>query len=294
MSSSLSRARRLGARAWRSCASALGPFPSAASSRVGTASFPSLLLALRVRVPRVVPRLGPFPAPRDDISHGSRDSRRAAFPRRVPLRPPRGRPHLLHHRARRPRQIHPRRPPHGAHRRGPLPAAANSTSTASPSSARAASPSKPRPCPCSTTAPARTAGTSSTSSTPGPRGSPWSLDRSPRRRRAPPRGRHAGRPGADHRHVLPRPRTEPHHPPRGEQSRHGQRRRAPRRRTDAQSVRGIGHDDSTPSDRDDSTSYTPSSDSTPSSSSDSYSPSADGLIPVSAKTGENVRACWTR
>ena len=31
MSSSLSRARRLGARAWRSCASALGPFPSAAS-----------------------------------------------------------------------------------------------------------------------------------------------------------------------------------------------------------------------------------------------------------------------
>ena len=53
---------------------------------------------------------------------------------------------------------------------------------------------------------------------------------------------------------------------------------------------GIGHDDSTPSDRDDSTSYTPSSDSTPSSSSDSTPSSADGLIPVSAKTGENVRA----
>ena len=53
---------------------------------------------------------------------------------------------------------------------------------------------------------------------------------------------------------------------------------------------GIGHDDSTPSDRDDSTSYTPSSDSTPSSSSDSTPSSADRLIPVSAKTGENVRA----
>ena len=52
---------------------------------------------------------------------------------------------------------------------------------------------------------------------------------------------------------------------------------------------GIGRDDSTPSSSSDSTPSS-SSDSTPSSSSDSTPSSADRLIPVSAKTGENVRA----
>ena len=60
MSSSLSRARRLGARAWRSCASALGPFPSAASLAGGH-------------------RVLPLPSPRAFAS-ASRASSRASDP----------------------------------------------------------------------------------------------------------------------------------------------------------------------------------------------------------------------
>lgn len=60
MSSSLSRARRLGVRAWRSCASALGPFPSAASLAGGH-------------------RVLPLPPPRA-LASASRASSRASDP----------------------------------------------------------------------------------------------------------------------------------------------------------------------------------------------------------------------
>ena len=81
------------------------------------------------RLLRVFSRLHPLgrrrrrpvaPAPRiARDGHRARGARGAARRRGVPRGPARERAHLLHRRARRPRQIHARGSPHGARRRGP-------------------------------------------------------------------------------------------------------------------------------------------------------------------------------